>query len=133
MSLKNHILTLPIITDLEVLNKKKPREIRIVPTLILRCNQLAQARCDGSRNSRLAHVPNGSFLSSFIFSDFHLFFLFRYSLSIIYKITCRSTLKLEILFEILLINLRYTHLDFIYVQHFIYLCTAEQSTMISRL
>ena len=43
----------------------------------LRSNPLTQARCDGSRNSQYAYVPNGSFLNSFLFSHFYSFFPFR--------------------------------------------------------
>ena len=46
----------------------------------IQTNVLTQAWCEGNRNSQRAHVPNGSFLNSFLFAHFYLFFLFRYPL-----------------------------------------------------
>ena len=46
----------------------------------LTCNSLTHAKCEGSGNSQHTHVPNGSFLNSFLFAHFYLFFLFRYPL-----------------------------------------------------
>jgi hypothetical protein len=39
----------------------------------LACNLLTEARCEDRKNFQYAHLPNGSFLNSFLFAHFYLF------------------------------------------------------------